>query len=84
MPAPPPSGGTTPKTKTVQAIRYQGKYLPIDQLIVEDEAGCGANHWHAAEGVVRATDGTMVPDPGPQCGYGKMSENPAMTIEIQE
>lgn len=77
-------GGTTPKTKAVQTIRYQGKYLPVDQLIVENEAGCGADHWHAAESVVRATDGTMVPDPGPQCGYGKVAENPVMTIEIQE
>lgn len=36
------------------------KYLPVDQLIIEDEAGCGADHWHAAMGVVTATDGTRV------------------------
>lgn len=76
------SGGET-DTKTIKVIRYQGKYLPVDQLIIEDEIGCGAEHWHAAQGVVVATDGTQVPDPGPQCGFGKVSENPAMEYKIQ-
>ena len=55
-------------------IEYGGKHLPTSQLIVEDEEGCGDKHWNAASGVVTATDGTEVPDPGPQCGYGKVSE----------
>ncbi len=76
------SGGTQPP-KSVQAVQYQGKYLPVDQLIVEDEAGCGADHWHAAEGVVIATDGTRVADPGPQCGYGKVSASPPVTVEVR-
>lgn len=78
---PPPSGGTG---KQIQVIQYGGKYLPVDQLIVEDEAGCGANHWHAAGGVVRATDGSLVPDPGPQCGYGKVSERPVITTTVPQ
>lgn len=66
--------------ETIQVIEYSGKYLPVDQLIIEAETGCGAEHWHAASGVVKATDGTDVVDPGPQCGYGKVSERP--TIEV--
>ena len=61
-------------------IEYGGKHLPTSQLIVEDEEGCGDKHWHAASGVVTATDGTEVPDPGPQCGYGKVSERPSINI----
>lgn len=64
----------------IEVIEYNGKYLPTSQLIVEDEIGCGAEHWHAAEGVVTATDGTQVSDPGPQCGYGKVKDKPAMKI----
>lgn len=78
-PAPPPPASQSPKTKVIQ---YQGKYLPVDQLIIEDEVGCGAEHWHAAEGIVRATDGSLVYDPGPQCGFGKVSENPATSIDV--
>lgn len=81
QPTPTPTPAAKAKIK-VQVIQYNGKYLPVDQLIIEDEIGCGADHWHAAEGVVRATDGTMVPDPGPQCGYGKVREKPAMQIEV--
>lgn len=86
----PPSATVTPPTPTpsptqpkqkIQVIRYQGKYLPVNQLIIEDEAGCGQEHWHAAEGAVQATDGTIVPDPGPQCGYGPVSQNPVIDIE---
>lgn len=79
---PSPTTGTTPPTssKTVRVIEYNGKFLPVDQLIVENEEGCGADHWHAARGVVKATDGSMVPDPGPQCGYGKVKDKPAKNI----
>ena len=78
-----PTTPTTPKTgntSTIKVIQYNGKYLPIDQLIIESEVGCGADHWHAAEGVVKATDGSFVQDPGPQCGYGKVSGKPTMDI----
>lgn len=61
-------------------IEYNGVYLPTSQLIVENEAGCGDRHWHAEDGTVTATDGTEVPDPGPQCGYGKVKDKPSMNI----
>ncbi len=80
-PSTPPSSGTNGGTRV---IGYQGKYLPVNQLIVENEVGCGANHWHAAHGVVTATDGSMVYDPGPQCGFGKVSENPVMTLPASQ
>ncbi|MEK7630829.1 MAG: hypothetical protein AAB417_02285 [Patescibacteria group bacterium] len=88
---PPPAGDTTGGTgtdiievqkKKIKVIQYNGKYLPVDQLKIESEVGCGADHWHALEGLVVATDGTRVQDPGPQCGYGKTSEKPTMNIEI--
>lgn len=77
------SAGSGPSTssgqaKPIQVIGYQGKYLPVDQLIVEDEVGCGAAHWHAAQGIVVATDGSQVSDPGPQCGFGKVQDLPVM------
>jgi hypothetical protein len=79
----PPAGSTVTTPKPIQVIRYQDKYLPVSQLIIEDEVGCGAEHWHAAEGVVVATDGSQVFDPGPQCGFGKVSQLPAMPYTPQ-
>lgn len=70
----------TPSEKMIDVIEYNGKYLPVSQLIVEDEVGCGANHWHAAQGVVTATDGSKVSDPGPQCGYGKVKDKPIQQV----
>lgn len=67
----------------IEVINYNGKYLPVSQLIIEDEIGCGADHWHAATGVVTATDGTQVSDPGPQCGYGKVKDKPVIKVEAQ-
>lgn len=64
----------------IEVIEYNGKYLPVSQLIIEDEVGCGAEHWHAAQGVVTATDGTKVSDPGPQCGYGKVQDKPVKKV----
>lgn len=81
---PPETPPPTQSTKTIPVIEYQGKYLPVQQLIVESEVGCGAAHWHAAEGVVRATDGTYVPDPGPPCGYGKQSEKPVLQVQVHQ
>jgi len=76
------TGATDSQKKKIKVVEYNGKYLPVDQLIIESEVGCGADHWHAAEGVVTATDGTRVPDPGPQCGYGKTADKPAMDKEF--
>lgn len=70
----------TGSPKTVDVIEYSGKQLPVDQLIVENEEGCGAEHWHAAQGAVTALDGSLVSDPGPQCGYGKVREKPIKTV----
>ena len=70
----------TGTAKTVDVIEYSGKLLPVDQLIVENEAGCGAEHWHAARGVVVALDGAQISDPGPQCGYGKVKDRPIKTV----
>ena len=68
-----------PPTETgtilIRAVLYKGKYLPVDQLIILNEAGCGAEHWHAAQETVKATNGEIIADPGPQCGFGKVKDN---------
>lgn len=69
----------TPKTTGVQlvkAILYHGIYLPKDQLLISDTAGCGEKHWRAAKGVVIATNGESIADPLFACGFGKVSESP--------
>ncbi len=84
----PGGGGVTPPepkvdpitTPQIKAILFRGKYLPVDQLIIENEAGCGAEHWHAEGGVVEATDKSMIEDPGPLCGYGKVKNNPTVLV----
>lgn len=68
------------ETPMITVIEYKGKYLPVDQLVVQDEIGCGARHYHAEKGIVTATDKTKVKDPGPQCGYGKVSDLPSINI----
>ncbi|OHA46394.1 MAG: hypothetical protein A3A80_03475 [Candidatus Terrybacteria bacterium RIFCSPLOWO2_01_FULL_44_24] len=89
--SPPPTNTTPPPSDTpppasnmtqISAIQYQNKYLPVDQLIQENEAGCGQVHWHAAQGFVRATDCSIVQDPGPLCGYGPVSQYPVMEIDV--
>jgi hypothetical protein len=59
----------------IRAVLYKGSYLPVDQLVIENEAGCGVEHWHAAQDTVKATNGKMIPDPGPLCGFGKVKDN---------
>ena len=79
------AGGTNVGKKKIKVISYNGKYLPVDQLIQEGDhgpGGCGELHWHAATGLVSATDQTRVPDPGPPCGYGKVQEKSVQEIEI--
>lgn len=71
------------EVRKVRAILFRGKYLPVDQLLVENEAGCGADHWHAKRRVVTATDGSLVTDPGPQCGFGKVRDVPVTEVEVQ-
>ena len=82
-----PVSGTLPPPEAplVSAILYHGKYLPVDQLMIENKAGCGAEHWRALEGVVKATDGTMIPDTQFQCGFGKINESrPEMVPALVE
>lgn len=69
-----------PSQATVQVISYGGKQIPLVQLQVENETGCGESHYHALGGFVTATDGTKLHDPGPLCGYGKVSERPTITV----
>lgn len=59
----------------IKAILYKSRYLPLDQIIITNEPGCGEEHWRAEYGSVRATDNTIVPDADVVCGYGKISEN---------
>ncbi|MBI4604692.1 MAG: hypothetical protein HY721_22245 [Planctomycetes bacterium] len=71
-------------TRRLQAIQFQGRLIPLDELKLgepEDcggfpDCGCEEEHWHAANGFdALATDGTRVRDPNPsQCGYGTVSE----------
>ncbi|HSD12809.1 MAG TPA: hypothetical protein VLC10_04585, partial [Patescibacteria group bacterium] len=68
--------------RKIKAIDYDGKFLPLDQLMIENEIGCGADHYHAKRGAVRATDGSLISDPGPQCGYGKVKDRPTVEVEV--
>ncbi len=70
-------------TRKLQAIRFQGRLLPLDEVHLsppEDcpvpNCGCDEQHWHALNGFdALATDGTRVRDPNPSgCGYGTISE----------
>lgn len=68
----------------IDAIEYNGAYLPTSQLYVMSHSGCDeADHWHAHE-TVRATNGKMVNDPGPDCGFGKVSERPIVEVLSQD
>lgn len=65
-------------------IYYNGKYLPLDQLAVNPEENCGSEHYHAKNHTgVTATDGSEVPDPGPDCGYGKVSAFDVVGLELE-
>lgn len=69
-----------PIQEMIQVISYGGKYIPIAQLKIENETGCGEPHYHAPSGSVTTTDGTQLHDPGPPCGYGKVSQRPTTSI----
>lgn len=69
------------ETPLIKAILFHGKYLPTDQLYVNNKGACGKEHWRAENGSVRATDGTDVIDPASApCGYGKITENPVIMV----
>ncbi len=80
-----PQGGTfilVSGGETADTIKYEDKYLPLDQLMVNPEENCGEEHYHAVNGSVVATDGTVVADPGPDCGYGQVSKTPRYKLQI--
>ena len=74
-------------TKTVKAIEYRGAYIPTDELMIMTHSGCEDQpHWHSKPepgGPVRATDGTTVYDPGPECGFGTTNQVPIVDAPIQ-
>lgn len=59
----------------VQVIIFEGKKIPLSEIQPATGPECDrASHYHAKNhGVVKATDGSMIPDPG-GCGYGKVAE----------
>lgn len=68
----------------VKVISFRGKYIPVSELMIMEHEGCGnAAHWHskpAPGGPVKALDGTTVMDPGPECGFGRVSDVPAQEV----
>lgn len=76
---------TTNSTKTnnkrsIQVISYQGKQLPLTGLYVGHGTDCDSPHYHATNGKVTATDGSIVVDPE-GCGFGKVAEVQVKTIK---
>lgn len=71
----------------VQAISYGGRKIPLSELEVRTGPDCTnspteAPHYHAKNGqFVRATDGTVIPDPG-ACAFGKVDETQVEGIEV--
>lgn len=77
------NGGST-QVKMIQAIRYGGKYIPTSELTVMTHSGCeNQAHWHSLPspgGPVKATDGSTVMDPGPECGFGTTATVPVISV----
>ena len=65
---------TNTSREKIQVIEFNGKQIPITEVVVGTGPDCDSDHYHAADGTsVQAVDGAAVPDPG-GCGYGKVSE----------
>ena len=85
--SPPPSSDSsntlvpTEHGKRIKAIEYKGIFLPISQLVIENEAGCGAEHWHGIKKIVIAAEGSEVKDPGSPCGFGRVRDMLATVVE---
>lgn len=58
----------------IKAILFHNKYLPTDQLMVAELAGCGESYWHSVSGTVIATDDSVVTDTLLACDFGKVRE----------
>ncbi len=74
-----PLNSPTPSTQIQKAIIFQDKKIPLTELDLRSGPDCRSGntffpHYHAKNHTsVRATDGTIIPDPG-GCGYGKGSD----------
>lgn len=65
--------------QTIQAIEFQGKKIPLSELVIGKGTEClsgkeQAPHYHAKDhATATAIDGSSVTDPG-GCGFGKVQE----------
>ena len=68
-------GGTSPKNASkIQVIEYNGKKIPLSEVVVGTGLDCDSPHYHAkSHTAAKALDGSAVSDPG-ACGYGKVRE----------
>ncbi len=68
--------------QTIQVIVVGEKRIPTTEVKTATGPECDGEHYHAKDGVAaKATDGTMVDDPG-GCGLGKVSEVRVEEVEI--
>ncbi len=83
----PGNTGGSSISKTVKAIGYRGKYIPTDELMIMSHSGCNNQpHWHSKPepGLpVKATDGSTVSDPGPECGFGTTATVPVIDVKVK-
>lgn len=83
--SPSPKESPTQKTK-IKVIIYNDQQIPLDQLEVKTGPECTdspreAPHYHAKNSqFVKATDGTIIPDPG-ACGFGKVRDTQIIEVE---
>jgi len=70
--------------RQIQAIYYQGRLIPINQVHVGQGQECGQReHWHAS-GNVQALDNTFLRDPNPSgCGFGAVSDVPVVDVYVE-
>ena len=68
-------GVTAPKNASkIQVIEYNGKKIPLSEVVVGAGLDCDSPHYHAKDHTAaKALDESIVPDPG-ACGYGKVSD----------
>jgi hypothetical protein len=75
------------ETKTIKAIQYNGKYIPLSEVHVGkgdhyDSKEDSYAHYHSNNGSFSlATDGSKVPD-NTGCGYGKVKDTPVVDIQV--
>lgn len=68
------SSQNNPTRQRIQVIDFEGKKIPLNNLIIGTGPDCDSDHYHAIDHKsAKATDGTTILDPG-GCGYGKVRE----------